>query len=238
MNMKSFVYSYRSRLFSFFVALIVMNICLANHSKYLSARKGQVTKQIAAGELLLSDQGLLENIQSEHIRLMRGTLWLNVRSEVVIDTLFAQVHIPEGQAWLVIEKDRLRVKSISSFVQIQTKSGQVLELNRGFESWVGLVNSYGRNEVGVPQAIDFAQYLQFWAKYYRGPKKKFISEANQLREELSLATVESSEIYQESINRQIASAEEEKIIQAQLEKEKQSRIQKKKSEIYQKTFSR
>lgn len=221
------------------VALIVINsIALASNSQFLSARKGQISKNIHSGQLLLSDRGLVEMKSNDQIKLMRGTLWLNVRSEVTVDTLFAQIHIPEGQVWLIVDEKQVKIKSITSHVMLKSKSGQKIEINRGFETWVGLINSLGRNEVGVPQAIDFSQYLQFWAKYYRGSKKKFISEANQLREELNLATIESAEIYQETINRQIASIEEEKILKAQQEIEKKKQIQKKKAEIYHKTFSR
>ncbi len=236
--MKNLLIIFRSQIMIAILTSLVTIFAFSKNSQFLSARKGQITKSFDTGQLLLSEQGLVEFENQEKLKLMRGTMWVNARSEIVVDTLFAQIHIPEGQVWFIIESDRIKIKSISSFIKIKTKSGQQLEINRGFETWIGLINTNGHNEVGVPSAINFNHYLQFWAKYYRGSKKKFISEANQLREELNLATTEGAEIFQEAVNRQIASVEAQKSLNAQMEIERRNNAKKKKAEILKKTFSR
>lgn len=222
----------------FLVSLFFSCVSLANSKDAISARKGMVQHKLEFGEILLADQGVIQNVSSHSIRLLRGTLMVDAKSEVQIETIFGQVNVPEGQVWFIVEGNQLIVKSISSHVLITSKSGQSIEVNRGFESWVGLINSQGRNEIGVPKAIDFPKYLQFWAQYYRGPKKKFIEKANQLREELNVAVVESAELYQNMINRQIASVEEEKAERARIAELKKKETQKKKAAIFEKTFSR
>lgn len=164
---------------------------------------------------------LTEEVKNKEWRLLEGTLWVENAPSVKIHTINADAEASNGQYWVLIENDRVIFRNISSKLTLTFKDQSKMEIPRGFEVWVGSVNSEARVEHGMVEPINLKKHLKVWNELYPGSKEQFVTEVQDLRDQWSDLVEESGDIYKKVAEKRLLAQEEEKRREREARKEKE-----------------
>lgn len=179
---------------------------------------------------------LTENIKTREWRLVEGTLWVENAPSLRVRTTSAEVEGSSGQYWIIVEQDRALFRNISAKLVVTFKDQSKMEIPRGFEVWVGAVNSEAQVERGMLKPIDLKRHLKVWHALYPGTRQQFISEVQDLKDQWSDLTEQSSAIYQKVSERKLASLEDEKQRELEIKKKKEQERRRLRENFHRRVF--
>ncbi|WP_413291434.1 hypothetical protein [Bdellovibrio sp. HCB337] len=163
---------------------------------------------------------LTENSKTRDWTVVEGSLWVQNAPSVRVKTVSAEVEASSGQYWVFAEKNRTVFRNISSKLVVTFKDQSKMEIPRGFEIWVGSVNSEAKVEHGMVEPIDLKQHLKSWFALYPGTRQQFVSEVQDLKDQWADLIEESGDIYKKVAERKMAALDEEKRKQLEVQKKK------------------
>lgn len=141
-------------------------------------------------------------------KLIDGTLWVENAPSMKVKTLASQAEGSNGTYWVIAEKSRVVYRNISSKLIITFIDESQIEVPKGFEVWVGSVNSESIVEHGMVEPIDLKTHLKSWYELYPGKRQQFISEVQDLKDQWSDLIEKSGDMYKRIAERKIAALEE------------------------------
>lgn len=163
---------------------------------------------------------LTENSKTKDWTLVEGTLWIQNAPSVKVKTISAEAEGSSGQYWIFIEKNRTIFRNISSKLILTFKDETKMEIPRGFEVWVGSVNSEAQVEHGMVEPVDLKRHLKSWHSLYPGTRQQFASEVQDLKGQWADLVEESGDIYKKVAERKMAALDEEKRKQVEIQRKK------------------
>lgn len=169
----------------------------------------------------LSRSMLTEEVKGKEWRVIDGTLWVENAPSVKVRTTNADAEASNGQYWVLVEDDRVIFRNISSKLTITFKDQSKMEIPRGFEIWVGAVNSEARVEHGMVEPINLKKHLKVWNELYPGSKEQFVTEVQDLRDQWSDLVEESGDIYKKVAEKRMLALDAEKRREQELRKQKE-----------------
>lgn len=155
-------------------------------------------------------------------RLIDGALWV----ESAIPALKVQIPTANiegggGQYWVLRQEGRFLVRNISAMVTVNFKDQTRLEVPKGFEVWVGAVNSKAQVEHGMVEPVDLKDHLKQWYTLYPGTRRQFKSEVQDLKDQWIDLVERSGDLYKSVIERKMASLDEQKRQHLEAEKKRE-----------------
>ncbi len=153
---------------------------------------------------------LTEIEKAREWKLVGGSLWVENAPSVKVRSTTSEVEGSSGQYWMMIEKDRTIYRNISAKLIVTLKDQNKIEVPKGFEVWVGGVNSESQVEHGMVEPIDIKAHLKLWYSLYPGKQPQFLSEVQDLKDQWADRIEQSGEIYKKVIERKLAAVEDEK----------------------------
>lgn len=168
------------------------------------------------------DTILTESVKTKEWSLVEGSLWVQNAPSVLVKTISAEAEGSSGQYWIFIEKNRIVFRNISAKLIVTFKDQSKMEIPRGFEVWVGGVNSEARVEHGMVEPVDLKQHLKSWYALYPGTRQQFVSEVQDLKDQWSDLIEQSGDIYKKVAERKLAALDEEKRKQLEVRKRKEA----------------
>lgn len=181
-----------------------------------SSSVGKVKISAAPGTILT------EEVRGLVWKLVDGTMWIKNGPSVKVKTAAAEVEAGSGEYWVLAEKDQVTFRNISARLVVRFKDNTQLEVPRGFEVWVGGVDSNAHVQHGMVVPIRLKEHLKIWFSLYPGSKSLFLSEVQDLKDQWVDVTEQSGDIYQKVVERKLAAIESErqKIQEAKAKKSK------------------
>ncbi|MBC7371458.1 MAG: hypothetical protein H7326_07835 [Bdellovibrionaceae bacterium] len=168
--------------------------------------------------------------------LIEGTLWLENAPSVKIKTFASEAEGSSGQYWVLVEKNRVVYRNISSKLILTFKDQSKIEVPKGFEVWVGGVNSEAAVEHGMVEPIDLKQHLKSWYQLYPGKRSQFISEVQDLKDQWADLIEKSGDMYKRIAERKMAALDDVK--NQEVEKKKKQELERKRvrAEFHKRVF--
>jgi hypothetical protein len=179
---------------------------------------------------------LTENAKAKEWTLVSGSLWMQNAPSVQIKTIAADIEGSSGQYWVFIEKNHTVIRNISSKLIVTLKDQKKIEIPRGFEIWVGSVNSEARVEHGMVEPVDLKKHLKSWYQLYPGSRQQFVSEVQDLKDQWADLVEQSGDMYKKVVERKMASLDEEKNRQIEIQKAKEQERQRVRETFHRKVF--
>lgn len=171
--------------------------------------------------------------------LARGGIRVHSVADGKIVTLFAEVEVAgkKGEFWVLTQEERTVVKNISNkHLNIRARDGREFSIPEGFEVWIGGIDTQGRSDIGVIREMDMKTHLKLLAQVYKGTKKEFYKEIDQLKQQWPQKISKGRDIQLAVVQRAVASV----WAAEQMHKDQQKKIdlenQKIKKRFYQKVF--
>ncbi|MNK07754.1 hypothetical protein D3C87_256720 [compost metagenome] len=180
----------------------------------------------------------LSRVSFQHWKLLKGALWVEQGKHLKVETLYGNFEAPLGAYWLIEQGDRVLVRNIDADLNIELRDGKRISVPEGFEVWIAGINSKGQSEYGMIRPVDMKEHIPMWAAMFKGSKEEFLKQVQHLKENWGDLVAKSSDIYQKSVDRQVASAAEK----AKKEQERKAQAEAERRRIrelfYQRTFER
>lgn len=178
-----------------------------------------------------------EDIKSKEWKLVSGTLWVQNGPSVKIKTVSAQAEGSSGQYWVFAQKDgRIVFRNITSKLIVTFKDQTKLEIPRGFEVWVGNVNSQAKTEHGMIEPINLKEHLKAWYELYPGKRAQFVSEVQDLKDQWSDLVEQSGDIYKKVAERELAALDDKKRAQLEVQRKKEEERLRIRAEFHKRVF--
>ena len=179
---------------------------------------------------------LIESEKAKEWKLVEGTLWVENAPSLKVKTVSAEAEGSSGQYWVFAQKDRIVFRNISAKLVVTLKDHSKLDVPRGFEIWVGPVNSEAQVEHGMVEPVDLKSHLKAWYELYPGTKSQFVSEVQDLKDQWADLTEQSGDIYKKVVERKLAALHEEKHKQLEIKKKKEEERQRMREEFHRRVF--
>ncbi|KHD87333.1 MAG: hypothetical protein OM95_15050 [Bdellovibrio sp. ArHS] len=160
-------------------------------------------------------------------RFVSGALWLENSRNVEVETLYGSLKATQGQYFVIEQGHRVVIRNMDATLSVTLRDGKTLRLPEGFEFWIAGLNSKGQSDYGMIQPVDMKAHLPLWNSLYEGSKKDFITLVSHLRENWGDLTEKSALIYQNAVEREIASEKEKE----RAEQARKARIQAERQEM-------
>ncbi len=148
-------------------------------------------------------------------RLLEGQMWLRSSSDFQLSTGFVQFSL-NGDSWIdFISDEKVFVQNLIGSFKV---SSPLIKLNQaipvGFGNWYSLIDSDGNLSQGILKVIEPRKFVPEWAEVARLPKKQAIVVIDSYRKSWKGNVEASAQLYQEVVNRRLASIERRQIIKA------------------------
>ena len=180
----------------------------------------------------------LARTQSDQWRLLQGRLWVEKGENITVETVYGSVNAKQGQYWILEDKSHFILRNMNADMEITLRDGAKLSLPPGFEVWIAGINGLGKSEHGVIRPIDMSEHLPLWRSLYEGDNKKFAEEVHDLHDNWGDIVEKSSDLYQTSARRGLASAIERDQKQKELLREKAVERQRLRELFWKQSFER
>jgi hypothetical protein len=179
---------------------------------------------------------LTEDANGKEWTLVEGSLWVENAPSVKIKTVSAEAEGSSGQYWVFAEKGRIVFRNITAKLVINFKDHSKLEIPRGFEVWVGGVNSEAKVEHGMVEPINLKRHLKAWYALYPGDRQQFVSEVQDLKDQWADLIEQSGEIYKKVAVRKLAALDDQKRQQLEIQKKKEETRLRIRAEFHKRVF--
>ncbi|MFM6929581.1 MAG: hypothetical protein ACKOX6_14020 [Bdellovibrio sp.] len=180
----------------------------------------------------------LMRLSHDQWRLVKGNIWVEEASKVGFETPFATVKALHGEYWLIGRADKVIIRNINADLTVELRDGKKLEVPAGFEFWAAGINSQGRSEFGMIQPVKISEHLSLWNSLYQGSKEEFRKEVAQLKGNWRDLADKGGLIYQQIVDRKLASAAESRKSEEQKKRQAEVERQKVRDLMYQRAFER
>jgi hypothetical protein len=178
-----------------------------------------------------------EDVRSKEWKLVAGTLWMQNAPSVKVRTVSALAEGSSGQYWVFADKDgRVVFRNITSKLIVTFKDHTKIEIPRGFEVWVGSVNSKAQTEHGMIEPINLKDHLKAWYQLYPGDRAQFVSEVQDLKDQWSDLVEKSGDIYKKVAERELAALDEKKRAQLEVQRKKEEERLRIRAEFHKRVF--
>lgn len=179
---------------------------------------------------------LTENSAEKEWNLVAGTLWVQNAPSIKIKTISAEAEGSSGQYWVFSEKGRFVFRNITAKLILTFKDHTKMEIPRGFEVWVGDVDSEAKVEHGMIAAVDLKRHLKSWYALYPGDRQQFVSEVQDLKDQWADLVEQGGDIYKKVAERKLAALDDEKRRQVELHKQKEENRLRIRAEFHKRVF--
>lgn len=189
-------------------------------------------------KLHVGKDSTVSRLSGRNWQLMKGTLWVESGKELKVSTLYGDFEAPLGSYWLIEQDHQVVVRNIDADLNVTLRDGKKISVPEGFEVWIGGINSEGKSDYGMIRPIDMKEHIPLWASLFKGNKEAFVKQVQDLKENWGDLVAKSSEIYQDTVDRKLASIaerdkkEQEAKARAAAERERIRRL------FYERTFER
>ncbi len=152
------------------------------------------------------------------VRLVRGIFWLNARTPIKVRTLYARVRVANGELLIGAQDRRSDITNLTADLNYRPRgSTRVFPLPKGMVVTIGRVATTGVARTEFPRTANVKTLLRKWARVY---SESDINEFQRRIDEFLPAWVQATEDvgpwYTQVVNRELASAEQEKERKARL----------------------
>lgn len=190
-------------------------------------------KLSAAGDSILT----AEDLKSKEWKLVSGSLWVQNAPSVKVKTVSAVAEGSSGQYWVFAGKDgRVVFRNVTSKLVVTFKDQTKLEIPRGFEVWVGNVNSKAKTEHGMVEPINLKEHLKAWYELFPGTRQQFVSEVQDLKDQWSDLVEQSGDIYKKVAERELAALDDKKREQLEIQRKKEQERLRVRAEFHKRVF--
>lgn len=194
-----------------------------------------------AGNIKLSASGdsilTAEDMKAKEWKLVSGALWVQNAPSVKVKTVSATAEGSSGQYWVFADKDdRITFRNISSKLVVTFKDQTKMEIPRGFEIWVGGVNSLAKTEHGMVEPINIKEHLKSWYELYPGTRQQFLSEVQDLKDQWADLVEQSGDIYKKVAERKLAALDDKKREQLEIQRKKEEERARIRAEFHKRVF--
>lgn len=177
-------------------------------------------------------------INANHWRVLGGSIWLQCKAKIRVDTILGEVNCHEASE-LIVEKNQssVSVKTIRGVALVQAKkSSEWLKVPEAYETELRWPMASGHVEVSFPRAFHWDTTLAKMGLLNQGSKKQFIDQVHELRPLWREASLVSGEIAQYQAEREIANHIEEVERMKQLRQKSESENKKLRELFRQKNY--
>jgi hypothetical protein len=181
---------------------------------------------------------LTETQKNKEWKLVEGTLWVENAPSLRIRTVTSEAEGSSGQYWVLAEKDRVVYRNISSKLVITFKDQSRIEVPRGFEVWVGSVNSEAQVEHGMVEPVNLKAHLKAWYELYPGQRAQFVSDVQDLKDQWADLTEQSGDIYKKIALRKMAALDDEKMQKLEAKKKQEQERMRVREEYRKRVFEK
>lgn len=185
-----------------------------------------------------SEGSTLMRLSHDQWRLVKGNVWVEEASKVGFETPYATIKALHGEYWLIGQADKVVIRNINADLTVELREGKKLEVPAGFEFWAAGINSEGRSEFGMIQPVKISEHLSLWNSLYQGSKEEFKKEVAHLKESWSDLADKGSVIYQQIVDRKLASIAEERKNEEKKKHQAEAERQKVRELMYERAFER
>jgi hypothetical protein len=185
-----------------------------------------------------ADTILTETKKNQEWKLVEGGLWVENAPSAKIITTASEVEGSSGQYWVFVTKDRTVYRNISSKLVVTLKDHSRVEIPKGFEMWVGAVNTEAQVEHGMVEPVDLKSHLKAWYELYPGTRAQFVSEVQDLKDQWADLIEKSGDIYKRVAQRKYAALDDEKRAQQELKQKQQQERLRLREEYRQRVFEK
>jgi len=197
-----------------------------------SFESGNIKLNAGQGAILIA-----QDEKSKEWKLVSGTLWAQNAPSVKIKTVNAVAEGSSGQYWVLAESDdRVVFRNITSKLVLTFKDQTKLEVPRGFEVWVGGINSQAKTEHGMVEPINLKQHLKAWYELYPGSRTQFVSEVQDLKDQWADLIEQSGDIYKKVAERKLAALDEKKRQLMEIKRKQEEERQRIRNEFHKRVF--
>lgn len=215
--------------------------CLARELNCLFSVKKSVYQYLSADfNLHFTKDALVEKKGLNHFKLLEGVaLVQTTAAEFIIETLYGTVTASSGDFWITPGAEgKIVLANVNSKLQVQLRDGQQLILPEGFQFWISGIKGDGKSAYGILEPIEYANLLPSLAKFHKGTKEEFHLTLAKLKLNHKKAVQAGAEIYQEGVDRKIASIQAQQKVLADKKRKENEEKRQLKEEFYRRTFER
>jgi len=172
----------------------------------------------------------------QKLQLLDGKIWLRGGNEIEVTT--GSVHfIVNGDIWIEeLKGERVFVRNMDGRLKVSSALTEIeQQIPVGFENWYALLNTKGALQQGVLKTIEPRRFLTDWSKISHLSKSQVIESVQAYKEKWKGNVEASAQLYQEVVNRQLASVQELELEKARRAREKEAQ-QAKLREMYRSRF--
>lgn len=190
-------------------------------------------KLLAAADTILTS----EDEKSKEWKLLEGKLWVKNGPSVKVRTLSAEAEGSSGQYWIFAGKDgKTLFRNINSKLVLSFKDQSKMEVPKGFQVWVGSVNSEAKVERGMVEPVDLKDHLKSWYSLYSGSREQFVSEVQDLKDQWADLVEQSGDIYKKVVERKLAALDDKKRQALELQQKKEKERRRIRAEFHKRVF--
>ncbi len=174
-------------------------------------------------EVHLSQGASLLLYDAKHMRLLGGQIWIRRSKELTLTTGFVDFSL-NGDTWVDrVSSKKILIRNLNGSVRVSSSLSTLQEvIPVGFENWYSLINSKVHLEQGVLRSIDPLHFLPEWSAIAQLPKTQSLDLLKTYKEYWSGNVEASSHLYQDVVNRHMASFQHEEISKNLKEERKQA----------------
>ena len=152
-------------------------------------------------------RGSLSEKTGSQWKLLRGTARVEAKN---LGTVYGVLESEGGEAWVLDPGDsRITVRSIENVQKFKLADGREIEIPEGHELWIGGRGEGGKNTFGLPVPVEIADHLKTVARATFASKEQLRELSTHLKELWKDRIRVTSEVYELSATRYLASVEEE-----------------------------
>jgi len=194
-----------------------------------------------SGNIKLSATGssilTAEDLRAKEWKLVSGVLWVQNAPSVKIKTTSAVAEGSSGQYWVLTGDDgRTVFRNISSKLIVTFKDQSKIEIPRGFEIWVGSVNTKAKTEHGMVEPVNLKEHLKVWYGLFPGSRQQFVAEVQDLKDQWSDLVEQSGDIYKKVAERELAAIDSKKREHLEIQRKKEEERLRVRAEFHKRVF--
>ena len=192
--------------------------------------KQKILMHMPFGELRMSPEAslILHAKKTLTLHLVRGVFWIRATQPILIKTLYADSRVTRGQVLIDAQDRHINIINLTSDLRYWPRgNGKGAPLPKAMAVSIGRVSSSGVARTGFPHAPSAATLFHVWTRVYaQSDMPELKGNVREFLPSWARATQEVGPWYAQIVQREIASAEQEKKNQARQRAKRQSEIKK------------
>lgn len=215
--------------------------CLAQGTQCIFSVKASVFQFLGPDyNLHLVRNSLFEKVDIQKLRYIEGVSLFQVNEKALeIETLYGLIQVNKGDFWLRSDgENKIIISNVDSDLKIKLRDGQLVSLPEGFQFWISGIATDGKSKYGVLEPVDFASLLPSLAVFHKGSKEDFYLALAKLRLNHKQAVEQGSLMYQEGVDRHLASVKAQEEAKALRQQQAAAEKRRVKELFFKRTFEK